>query len=160
MITVIKSPTADTRTCDWSKVTKQQLLNSSQSHIQDVMNGMEFFIGMIQMAEKLHDADKLTDIDGFHRDFQTGFKHTKWWDHHRVISRHHLLQDDGIPTDVNLVDVLEMIVDCVMAGMARAGSVYPLEIKPEVLQRAFHNTVLQLKQQIRVIQPEPPKEEA
>ena len=76
--------------------------------------------------------DKIAGIDGFHRDFLTGFKQTTWWDNHRKINRHHLLQDDGVPADVNLVDVLDMIVDCVMAGMARTGSVYPLDIKPEV----------------------------
>lgn len=158
MITIVQSPTADTRTCDWSNVSKEQLLKSSHSHIQDVVNGMEFFIGMMQMAEKLHDSDKITDIDGFHHDFLTGFKQTAWWDKHRRLSRHHLLKSDGIPKDVNLVDVLEMVVDCVMAGMARAGSVYPLDVKPELLQQALQNTVQQLREQVRVIKPEPPKE--
>jgi hypothetical protein len=66
------------------------------------------------------------------------------------VNRHHLLQDDGIPSNVNLVDVLDMIVDCVMAGMGRTGTVYPLGIKPEVLMSAFQNTVELLKSQIVV----------
>ena len=43
-----------------------------------------------------------------------------------------------------------MIADCVMAGMARSGSVYPLNIKPEVLQTAFENTVKLLKENVTV----------
>jgi hypothetical protein len=51
---------------------------------------------------------------------------------------------------VNLIDVLDMIVDCVMAGMARTGSVYPLEIDQDVLRRAFENTVELLKANVAV----------
>jgi len=151
MIIIQKSQTADTRTCDWSKVTKNQLRASSEQHIDDIKKGMEFFKVMIDEAMKQHDFDKLTDIDGFHADFLTGFKETKWWNNHRKISRHHLLEEDGIPSDVTLIDVLDMITDCVMAGMGRAGSVYPLEISPELLKRAFDNTVNILKNQIIVL---------
>lgn len=57
-----------------------------------------------------------------------------------------------MPEDVNLIDVLEMIVDCVMAGMARTGNVYPLDIKNEVLRKAFDNTVELLKRNVEVIE--------
>lgn len=150
MIQIQKSPTADTRTCDFTSVSKQQLLDSSEMHIDDVRQGMEFFKAMLDAAAFNHDSDKITAIDQFHADFVTGFKQTGWWDEHRKINRHHLLQPDGVPTDVNLVDVLDMIVDCVMAGMARSGSVYPLEIPPEVLMTAFQNTVELLKRQVEV----------
>jgi len=43
-----------------------------------------------------------------------------------------------------------MIADCVMAGMARSGSVYPLEISPDVLMKAFNNTSDLLKSQVKV----------
>lgn len=150
MIKIQKSATADTRTCDWSKVTKEHLRESSEQHIGDVKKGMEFFKGMMDEAAERHDFDKLTNLHGFHVDFQTGFKQTGWWDEHRKINRHHLLQADGVPADVNLIDVLDMITDCVMAGMGRAGSVYPLEITPELLKRAFDNTVERLKTEIVV----------
>jgi 4-aminobutyrate aminotransferase-like enzyme len=52
--------------------------------------------------------------------------------------------------DVNLIDVLDMIVDCVMAGMGRTGSVYPLEISQDVLKKAFDNTVTLLKNNVTV----------
>ena len=150
MIAIKKSETADTRSCDWSKVTEEQLKQSSMQHKADVMQGIFFFMDQLEEAGKRHDNDKITGIKDFHADFQTGFAQTDWWDNHRKIARHHLLTDDGIPEDVNLIDVLDMITDCVMAGMGRAGSVYPLEIKPETLKRAFDNTVELLKSQIVV----------
>lgn len=150
MITINKSKTADTRSCDFTKVTKETLRDSSIQHIGDVGKAMGYFQHLIDQATEKHDFDKITELDQFHEDFITGFKQTGWWDEHRKINRHHLLQDDGIPADVNLVDVLEMIADCVMAGMGRTGTVYPLEIKPEVLKKAFENTVELLKSQVTV----------
>lgn len=149
-IIINPSKTADTRSCDWSAVSKEQLLASSIQHKGDIAKGFEFFKQMIEEAVVRHDHDKLTDIDGFHRDFQTGFKQTDWWDNHRKVNRHHLLHPDGIPTDVNLVDVLDLIVDCVMAGLARSGTIYPITIAPETLMNAFENTVELLKSQITV----------
>jgi copper oxidase (laccase) domain-containing protein len=148
MITIRKSPTADTRTCDFANVSKETLAESSFQHINDVRMALNFFRRKLVDAGNVHDFDKITDLDGFHRDFVTGFKQTTWWDNHRKVNRHHLLEADGVPSDVNLIDVLDMIADCVMAGMARSGSVYPLNIKPEVLAKAFENTVELLKAQV------------
>lgn len=150
MIQIRKSPTADTRTCDFANVTKATLLASSQQHIADVGAALAFFGALITKQAVMHDTDKLTDIDGFHADFLTGFKQTAWWDRHRTLNRHHLQQEDGIPCDVNLIDVLDFIADCVMAGMARSGSVYALHLSPELLERAFQNTVALLKAQVYV----------
>jgi hypothetical protein len=112
---------------------------------------LAFFAGLLLQAAGRHDYDKISDINGFHRDFLTGFAQTEWWDKHRKLNRHHLLQPDGVPEDVNLIDVLDMVSDCIMAGMARSGSVYPLEISDEVLRRAFNNTVELLKSQVEVV---------
>ena len=150
MIKIKKSKTADTRSCAFIQVDKSQLYESSTQHIGDVKLGIELFIQMLQDAATNHDQDKLSGINHFHSDFITGFKETGWWDNHRKITRHHLLQEDGIPGDVNLIDVLEMIADCVMAGMGRSGSVYSLDIAPEVLMKALSNTVKLLKNQIVV----------
>jgi hypothetical protein len=58
---------------------------------------------------------------------------------------------DGVPADVNLIDVLDYIADCVMAGMARSGSVYPSALPPDLLTTAFQNTVALLKAQVVVV---------
>jgi len=150
MIEIAQSKTADTRSCDFANVSKETLMESSKQHIGDVREALRFFSDHLKLAAQNHDTDKLTDIDGFHTDFVTGFKQTGWWDRHRQLNRHHLLQADGVPSDVNLIDVLDMIADCVMAGMARTGSVYPLNIDPDVLMRAFNNTVELLKRNVIV----------
>lgn len=151
MIKIEKSPTADTRTCDVTRVERQQLLDSSRQHIADVAKAMAFFSSKLFAAAAEHDYDKLTDIDWFYEDFQTKFTQTGWWDNHRKIHRHHLGQADGVPEDVNLLDVLEYIADCVMAGMARSGKVYPLEASNELLRRAFENTTALLVSQVKVV---------
>lgn len=150
MITIQTSATADTRTCDCTKVSKEQLMESSVQHIDDVAKGFDFFINMLKEQAARHDHDKLSDIAGFHRDFLTNFEQTTWWDNHRKVNRHHLEQKDGVPKDVNLVDVLDMVVDCVMAGMGRSGSVRPLKIAPEVLMAAFKNTAKLLESKVVV----------
>jgi hypothetical protein len=38
-----------------------------------------------------------------------------------------------------------------MAGMARSGSVYELKLDDTLLQRAFQNTVAQLKAKVKVV---------
>jgi hypothetical protein len=150
MIRINQSQTADTRTCDFANVSKDTLRASSEQHIGDVQIALGFFASLLHRAAAVHDVDKLTDIDGFHADFVTGFKQTGWWDRHRSLNRHHLTEPDGVPADVNLIDVLDFIADCVMAGMARSGSVYPLKLSPELLERAFQNTVELLKRNVTV----------
>lgn len=150
MINIQRSPTADTRTCDFANTPKDVLLASSHQHIADVREGLRFFASMLAKAAEVHDFDKITDIDGFHRDFLTGFTRTEWWDRHRALNRHHLNNADGVRDDVNLIDVLDFIADCVMAGMARSGTVYPLELSSELLGKAFQNTVELLKQNVQV----------
>lgn len=150
MITIKKSETADTRTCDFTKVSKETLVKSSVQHISDVGQALGFFSSLVLQQAVKHDTDKLTDMDGFYADFVTGFTQTDWWDRHRVLNRHHLEAKDGVPVDVNLIDVLDYIADCVMAGLARSGDVYPLNLPPELLERAFQNTAELLKSKVVV----------
>jgi len=150
MIQIKKSKTADTRSCDYTQVSKDTLQESSLQHIGDVVKALAFFSSKLTEAAGKHDFDKLTLIEWFHSDFKTGFKETGWWDNHRLINRHHIDKPDGIPDDVNLIDVLEHISDCVMAGMARTGNIYELKLSNELLQKAFQNTVELLKLQVKV----------
>ena len=52
MITIQPSKTADTRTCDVTKVTRKQLLDSSVQHIGDVGKALAFF-GLLTQARLL-----------------------------------------------------------------------------------------------------------
>ena len=150
MIKIQKSATADTRTCDVSLVSKEQLKAASFSHIADVRQALSHFQKKLQEAGERHDFTKLEGIDQFHSDFKTKFEVHEWWDSHRKLERHHIGQADGVREDVDLIDVLEFIADCVTAGMARAGSVYDLELSNELLQKALKNTTDKLKAEVVV----------
>ncbi len=142
MIKIQQSKTADTRTCDFRNVSLETLLASSHQHIVDVREGMEFFVKLLKVASYRHDHTKISAIEMFHRDFIGGFATQDWYDMHKKEERHHLgtATPDGIKDDVNLIDVIEHVVDCVMAGMGRSGSVYPMSVSNEVLQKALQNT--------------------
>jgi len=58
----------------------------------------------------------------FYKDFKNDFKTQDWYELHKNKERHHLSVESGIPSDVNLIDVIEFLIDGVMAGMARSGS--------------------------------------
>ena len=149
-IEISKSKTADSRTCDHAKVSKEQLELSSIQHIQDVAKALRMFQDMLSDAASNHDHDKLSDIDGFHSTFINGFKDDTWLVKHKQINRHHILKGETLPKDVNLLDVLEMVSDCVMAGMARSGEIFPLEMDEGTLQKAFDNTVELLNRNVKV----------
>ena len=48
---------------------------------------------------------------------------------------------------------MEMIIDCVCAGMTRSGDVYPIGLSNEILQLAVDNTTTMIKDMIQVEKP-------
>jgi len=151
MIKIKKSGTADSRTCDVSKVSKDVLLQSSKQHIEDVKKGMGFFIDRLSDASKNHDHTKLPHIDDFYTDFKNGFKTQDWYKMHQDTERHHLKDSKYVQDDVNLIDILEMITDGVMAGLARSGEYRKEEIPDSLLRKAFDNTIELLLKNVKVV---------
>lgn len=142
-IRIKKSPSADTRSADHD-ITKQELLDSTRMHISDVRKAMMCFSNLIVMTAAKHDFTKINYFDEFysqfHRAQETGEWGKGWFDEiHIVQERHHL--NDRCPDDVNLIDVLEMLCDCVMAGLARSGKYREQEPNAEILVTAYKNTV-------------------
>lgn len=153
-IIITKSPTADTRTCDWSKVTEEDLLCASRQHIADVGLGMRLLAAKLLKAAERHDHTKVSGITEFHADFRTGFVQTGWWTMHQKEERHHFNTPELIQDDVNLIDVLEQIVDGVMAGLARSGTYRCEPVPSELLQKAYENTAKLLLENV-VVSDEP-----
>lgn len=151
MIRIEKSSTADTRTCDWSKVSKEDLLAASKQHIRDVREGLAFFAESLMQAAHNHDRTKISHINEFHEDFKTGFKRDGWWKMHQKEERHHFNNPEFIQDDVNLIDVLEQIVDGIMAGMARSGQYRCEPVSSELLQKAYANTANLLLGNVEVL---------
>ena len=137
----------DTRTATRTP-TFTEFINSNQLHCDDVENMTNAIAHEIIKQGKKHDITKRTEpyrslfyrelcakIEGKIDSFTDG----EWYPMHCKTERHHL--NEYCPDDVNLIDVIEMICDCVCAGMARSGNVYPIEISSEILQKAIQNTV-------------------
>ena len=119
-------------------------------HIDDVRQALSYISRLVELAGTAHDFDKIKNIDGFHQEFTSGFKTTEWLKNHYKVNRHHLADADGVPSDVNLIDIIEMIVDCCVAGSARSGEIYPIKIDNKILQDAVQNTLSLLKSKIVV----------
>jgi len=151
MIEINKSQNADSRTMI-GEPNKQELLNTSKQHIEDVRKGCKYFADrLIEIGER-HDHTKIENIDQFFEDYSTGvtgddFKKMKWYQTH-LTERHHL--KDRVPEDVNLLDVLERVIDITMAGMGRSGNVYTEPLDDEILQKAYLNTIEMFKKEIKV----------
>lgn len=151
-IKIKKSQTADTRNCDWSKVTKYELIKATEQHQEDVIKGLYFLMSKLSRAAFVHDVTKIVLIDEFYKDFQSGFETKDWWEKHQQSERHHFNNEKYIQEDVNLIDILEQIVDGVMAAMARSGQYKQEKLPDGLLEKAYNNTVKLLLDNVEVEQ--------
>lgn len=154
MITIKETKRADSRALNPGEVlTEDAVKHDTELHIQAVQKCGDFICNKIKEQFAEHDHTKLGEnLSDFAKALSSRkkdgeFKKLPWWKVH-LTERHHL--NDKVPDDVNLVDVLEMVCDCVSAGMARTGEVYDVTLPDEVLKKAFKNTVEMLKKEIKV----------
>lgn len=146
-IEIKKNSIGDTRTA--TRVpTFEEFREANAEHKSDVSRMMSSIAECINKAGRHHDDTKVSEPERslFYRELCAkiegkidSFTDGEWYPIHCKTERHHL--NEHCPDDVNLIDVLEMICDCVCAGMARSGSVYPVTIPNEILQKAVENTV-------------------
>ena len=141
-IRIDPSPTADVGK---TPITEEQLRQSTLVHITNVKRGMDLMTRMIRDAGLHHDYTKTEFMQEYYRYFKEYQRTGKlpddngcWFKKYHLLERHHL--GDKVPDDVNLIDVIEMIVDSVMTGMAR-GKYEPRGFDPNVLVKAYDNTV-------------------
>ena len=144
MITIYKNSNGDTRTAP-KNVSFEDFQTANDMHICDVKSVLSELSKIIDERGISHDYTKKSQEKMFYKNFLstinngTDFVNDEWYQLHIRTERHHLLS--RCPDDVNLVDVIEMIVDCVCAGMARSGEVRSLEINQDILNKAVQNTV-------------------
>lgn len=151
MIEITKEPNADSRTAK-PDFKKEDLRKATESHIAHVNEGIKFFVDMLLKAGEKHDNTKLSNFNDFFEALNSGkVKESNWYQNHITKERHHLISN--VPNDVNLVDVIEYLVDCIMAGMSRSGEIYDLDLPSDVLQLALKNSIELLKKNIKVIEP-------
>lgn len=152
-IIIKRNTNGDTRVAE--KIpTFYEFSDANNLHIRDVKEMMIAIANMIKDAGKNHDWTKIKDPykSNFYRDLcntiegRIKFEDGQWNKDHYALERHHLLK--RCPDDVNLIDVIEMICDCVCAGMARNGEVRDLEISEDILVKAVKNTVEMCKEAV------------
>ena len=127
--------------------TFSEFTDSNLGHCANVRGMMSNFAEDIIQQGGRHDWTKGEEPyrSMFYRDLcnaiegRMKFEDGEWCKLHYINERHHLLEN--ALDDVNLIDVIEMIADCVCAGMARSGEVRPLEINESILMKAINNTV-------------------
>ena len=152
-VKIKRNTNGDTRVAK-SVPTFYDFVDANNLHIQDVENMMFELSKEIKLTGEKHDWTKARDPykSNFYRDLcntiegRIKFEDGQWNKDHYALERHHLLR--RCPDDVNLIDVLEMICDCVCAGMARSGEVRDLEISEDILLKAVKNTVEMCKEAV------------
>lgn len=158
MIKVKKHTEGDSRVAKGIP-TFDEFRDANLDHISDVKNLGKWFAMELQLRMAMHDYTKVKEPyqSMFYRDLcavlegRMDFFDGQWSKlHYETFERHHL--NRCCPDNVNLFDVIEMLCDCVVAGMARSGEVYDVDVPPEVLTKAVANTVKLLKDEIEVVE--------
>ena len=158
-VNITMNPNGDTRTADHIP-SIEEFDTANKSHIKHVQKIAEEYAKRIPIEIMWHDITKVQDPyrSMFYRDMvktmsgDMTFEDGEWAKIHYSYERHHL--NRNCPEDVHWIDVLEMIIDCVAAGLARSGSIRPIQIDPEVLTRAVENTASYIAEYIRLLDKE------
>lgn len=156
IIEIIRNPNGDSRTAP-KGIKFEQFREARDMHAGDVGAVMHELSRMMDRAGKNHDCTARSQERMFYRDFVDAQEHGtdlaegEWYQIHIRAERHHLLSH--CPDDVNLIDVIEMIADCVCAGLARSGEIRDMEISREILDKAVENTAGLIRSMVVVKQP-------
>lgn len=141
---------------DYGYTNKEELYLETQQHRNDVFRLMSCLALEIMETGYEHDWTKIRYFDNFaqdtlEREDGKDFKEREWYKIHTSEERHHL--NTSVPNDVDLIDVLEFISDCVVAGKARSGKVDKryLQIESDVLMAAFWNTIDKMIDEVDVV---------
>lgn len=150
-IIIKRNPNGDTRTA--KDTSYKAFVGANIQHIEDVNFLMQSIAQEIEKRGHWHDFTKVADEKQFYSDYintiekGSNFVESEWYQNHIKKERHHL--SANCPKDVNLIDVIEMVCDCVAAGLARSGEVRKIEISNEILQNAVFNTATRLKDSVK-----------
>ena len=153
-IIIKKNPNGDTRTAS-KNISYEEFQEANDMHKRDVYEVMKYLSRLISVTGLSHYFTKKREEQLFYKNFLsamnngTNFVEDEWYQLHINEERHHLLS--RCPEDVNLIDVIEMIVDCTCAGLARSGEVRGLEINSEILEKAVQNTVKLILREIELV---------
>jgi len=124
-----------------------EIREAVEIHINDVDKALNFWMDLLNERKGVHDYTKLENFDNEYGFLVSEgvkdevFLKSEWWHKHITKERHHL--QFYTPSDVNLIDVLELISDRVVAQKGRTGKINKdyLEIDINILKDAYWNTI-------------------
>lgn len=121
------------------KTNRDECLHDTRLHQEAVAKLMHAIADEILLRADYHDYTK------FKYDDLTFERHMK-------MERHHLNMAPGVPRDVNVVDLVEFICDCVSAAAQRSQSLNfkYLMVDESLLQPIINNTSFDLWKIVRV----------
>ena len=132
---------------------EEQLLLDTLTHRDDVCECMKNIASYIEDIGEWHDWSKIEYFDDFQKDClerltTPQFKEREWYHIHTCKERHHI--NARTPSDVNFFDIIEMFVDCIVAGKTRTGKVNNsfLVLPQSVINEAYWNTIKLLQEKI------------
>lgn len=154
VVEINKLPSTNSREANKGNISFEDFSNETNIHREDVKNVLYFLASKLEEAGDKHDWTKKERERQFYDSFTAAkekgldFKKDAWYKYHVTTERHHIASH--VAKDINLIDVIEMISDCCCAGLARSGEIRDIEIKPDVLMKAFNNTVQLTKDSIKL----------
>ena len=142
-----------TKNPEYGYENKDELYIETEQHRNDVFRLMSFIaLELIETGNK-HDWSKIEYFDQFAQDTlerkdTPDFKSRPWYKVHTTEERHHL--NANLPKDVDFIDVIEFICDCICSGYARDGEINPtlINLDDETLRLAFNNTIKKLDAEV------------
>ena len=154
VVEINKLPNTNSREAKKGNISFEDFSNEINIHREDVKNVLYFLASKLEEAGDKHDWTKKERERQFYDSFTAAkekgldFKKDAWYKYHVTTERHHIASH--VAKDINLIDVIEMISDCCCAGLARSGEIRDIEIKPDVLMKAFNDTVQLTKDSIKL----------
>ena len=132
----------------------EEVLNETRQHRADVRNMMFIVAHAIQKRALKHDWTKIEHGREFYQDIvernntDIPYLDRDWAKIHTSQERHHL--NVVVQDDVNLVDVIEFICDCICSGYARDGKIRSelINLDEKTLKLAFNNTIKKLDAEV------------
>ena len=143
-IKIKHNPNGDSRTVT-EPATFSDFHKANIDHIKDVRAVMKVLVNILKAKGNCHDWTKIWYEAEFYENYldailnKKDFVSNTWYQKHIAYEKHHPFS--YCHDDINLLDIIETIVDCICAGKARSGKIRPLEFDEEILKKAVANTV-------------------
>jgi len=148
-IKIKRSRSADSRTAEYLP-SLNEVINATIQHQNDVREALQWLQHKLYNIGLRHDYSKLYNMTEFYDSYVKSYEDKnytfckdKWYSEIHSKERHNL--QDYPPDDINLLDVLEYIADRVMGDLGRWGRYKEYKLSPELLTKAYNNTIELLK---------------